>query len=197
MVGINQSPKEIFPRCLRITLSVLVLLTLVSSNAVAQSLSPDEQKSIYGDTVWYKPSAAGTACLSPNPADCDGINPPDPGDVSGNQALGKQLAADTYGWTGPEWACLYTLWKHESGWSETALNDNNGNGQMDPGPVNGVSDAYGIPQSLPPNKMAAFGEDWVTNPATQIKWGLNYISGRYNTPCSAWQLWLSRYPHWY
>jgi hypothetical protein len=34
--------------------------------------------------------------------------------------------------------------------------------------------------------MAKFGDDWKTNPATQIKWGLDYIEGRYGTPCKAW-----------
>jgi hypothetical protein len=34
--------------------------------------------------------------------------------------------------------------------------------------------------------MAKFGDDWETNPATQIKWGLDYIEGRYDTPCGAW-----------
>ena len=27
--------------------------------------------------------------------------------------------------------------------------------------------------------MASAGSDWETNPATQIKWGLGYIKGRY------------------
>ena len=30
------------------------------------------------------------------------------------------------------------------------------------------------------------GADWQTNPATQIAWGLGYISGRYGSPCGAW-----------
>jgi hypothetical protein len=34
--------------------------------------------------------------------------------------------------------------------------------------------------------MGSEGSDWKTNPATQIKWGLGYIEGRYNTPCNAW-----------
>ena len=34
--------------------------------------------------------------------------------------------------------------------------------------------------------MASVGDDWQTNPATQIKWGLGYIKGRYRTPCKAW-----------
>jgi hypothetical protein len=47
--------------------------------------------------------------------------------------------------------------------------------------------------------MASAGADWMTNPATQIKWGLNYIKGRsdYGSPSKAWDLWQSRSPHWY
>jgi hypothetical protein len=89
-----------------------------------------------------------------------------------NRELGQQMAADLYGWTGDEWACLDNLWARESGWSNTAENRSSG--------------AYGIPQALPGSKMAAFGADWQTNPATQIQWGLNYIHGRYATPCGAW-----------
>ena len=36
------------------------------------------------------------------------------------------------------------------------------------------------------NKMASAGTDWQTNPATQIKWGLTYITDTYGTPCGAW-----------
>jgi hypothetical protein len=31
-----------------------------------------------------------------------------------------------------------------------------------------------------------YGDDWEDNPATQIKWGLDYIKGRYDTPCGGW-----------
>jgi hypothetical protein len=57
------------------------------------------------------------------------------------------------------------------------------------------SGAYGIPQALPGDKMAVYGDDWQTNPTTQIKWGLNYIAGRYSTPCGAWSFWQSN--GWY
>ncbi|MGI8887650.1 MAG: hypothetical protein ACR2GB_01560 [Nocardioidaceae bacterium] len=52
--------------------------------------------------------------------------------------------------------------------------------------MNSSSGAYGIPQSLPPAKMARAGADWRTNPATQIEWGLKYIDLSYGTPCGAW-----------
>ncbi len=89
-----------------------------------------------------------------------------------NRALGQQMALDLYGWTGDQWACLDNLWMHESHWSHTSQNVSSG--------------AYGIPQALPGSKMAVYGADWQTNPATQIKWGLAYIQGRYATPCGAW-----------
>lgn len=44
---------------------------------------------------------------------------------------------------------------------------------------NSSSGAYGIPQSLPGNKMATFGADWETNPVTQIRWMIDYVNGRY------------------
>ena len=98
------------------------------------------------------------------------------GTPSANQMLGKTMAAER-GWRGRQWSCLLTLWNRESGWRSSAANP--------------TSSAYGIPQSLPGNKMAAAGSDWRTNPATQIRWGLDYIDDRYGTPCSAWAHWSS------
>ncbi|MEV2276421.1 transglycosylase SLT domain-containing protein [Nocardiopsis sp. NPDC049922] len=77
------------------------------------------------------------------------------------------------GWAASEFDdCLEPLWQKESNWNHTAQNPSSG--------------AYGIPQSLPGDKMASHGDDWRTNPATQIAWGIDYIKGRYGTPCEAW-----------
>ena len=92
--------------------------------------------------------------------------------VSENVALGQQLAS-AYGWgAGPEWACLDELWTRESGWRMVWNEQGSG--------------AYGIPQALPASKMASAGADYLTNPATQIRWGLSYISSAYGGPCAAW-----------
>lgn len=45
--------------------------------------------------------------------------------------------------------------------------------------------AGGIPQALPPQKMASAGSDWVTNPYTQFRWMEGYTYGRYGSPCQA------------
>jgi hypothetical protein len=43
--------------------------------------------------------------------------------------------------------------------------------------------------------MASIASDWRTNPATQIKWGLDYIKSRYGTPSTAWSFWQAN--GWY
>jgi hypothetical protein len=81
-----------------------------------------------------------------------------------------------YGWGTDEFSCLDSLYMHESGWNPLAENSSSG--------------AYGIPQSLPGDKMAVYGSDWQTNPTTQLEWGLAYIQDRYGSPCGAWNFWL-------
>ncbi len=87
----------------------------------------------------------------------------------------------SFGFGQDQFTCLVNLWNRESGWNSSSLNRSSG--------------AYGIPQALPGSKMASAGADWQTNPATQIKWGLGYISGRYGTPCGAWSAFQSK--GWY
>jgi hypothetical protein len=89
----------------------------------------------------------------------------------GNRAVGCALLLDA-GFPIAEFPCLNKLWNKESGWNARAENKGSG--------------AYGIPQALPGRKMSSAGSDWRTNPATQIRWGLDYIKGRYHTPCRAW-----------
>jgi len=88
---------------------------------------------------------------------------------------------DGFGWGREQYSCLVKLWDHESRSRVNAFNS--------------ASGAYGIPQALPGNKMATAGPDWLTNPETQINWGLNYIKGRYQNPCGA--LSHSDRLHWY
>lgn len=87
-----------------------------------------------------------------------------------NAAYGRELAKER-GWTGSEFDALLELFACESSWNERAGNPYSG--------------AYGIPQAWPANKMASFGEDYETNPITQLRWGLNYIAARYGTPSEA------------
>ena len=85
-----------------------------------------------------------------------------------------------YGWGPDQMQSLVNLWNRESGWRTNA------------GRVGGP---YGIPQANPGRKMASAGADWATNPATQIRWGLSYIKGRYGSPDAAWANFRAR--GWY
>lgn len=87
----------------------------------------------------------------------------------------KAIAADmivAYGWGATEMQCLDLLWEKESGWNPLAENPSSG--------------AYGIPQSWPADKLATAGDDWRTNPITQMTWGMDYIAAVYGDPCVAW-----------
>jgi hypothetical protein len=99
----------------------------------------------------------------PIPASCK--------EFKGNRATGCAMMLGA-GFSISQFPCLNKLWTKESGWNHRAKNPSSG--------------AYGIPQSYPGDKMKSAGADWRTNPATQIKWGLGYIKGRYDTPCGAW-----------
>lgn len=108
-------------------------------------------------------------------------------DGSDPKGYARQQLSDVFGLMpdpAAQFACLETLWEHESNWNHLAENPRSG--------------AYGIPQALPGDKMATAGDDWKTNPQTQIDWGLDYIKQRYGTPCEAWAFWQNQTPHhWY
>ena len=89
----------------------------------------------------------------------------------GAKKVAKSILMDEYGFTEKEYKCLNQLWTKESNWNYKARNKNSG--------------AHGIPQALPATKMNVVSTDWRTNPVTQIRWGLRYISIRYETPCKA------------
>ncbi|MEU0160373.1 transglycosylase SLT domain-containing protein [Streptomyces sp. NPDC006261] len=91
------------------------------------------------------------------------------------QAMARQMVpADQF-------QCFSNIVNHESTWNYRATNPSSG--------------AYGLMQALPGHKMSSAGADWQTNPATQIKWGLSYMDGRYGSPCGAWSFWQAN--NWY
>ncbi|MDF3141132.1 MULTISPECIES: transglycosylase SLT domain-containing protein [unclassified Streptomyces] len=91
------------------------------------------------------------------------------------QAMARQMVPSD------QFQCFSNIVDHESSWNYQAVNASSG--------------AYGLFQALPGSKMSSVGSDWQTNPATQIKWGLNYMNERYDSPCGAWSFWQAN--HWY
>lgn len=152
---------------------VLVSAMPPISSAEAEALAPAAPDS-GGQSIVVAGERTGTAGRGDytvteapkNTAPASGI--PDPGTA---QAIAYEMVM-ARGWDTNEYDCLVALWNRESHWNVYAHNPTSG--------------AYGIPQSLPGDKMATAGADWKTNPKTQITWGLGYIAGRYGTPCGAW-----------
>ncbi|MGW7019239.1 aggregation-promoting factor C-terminal-like domain-containing protein [Streptomyces decoyicus] len=95
--------------------------------------------------------------------------------IAETKAIAQQMMA------GDQFQCFSNIVDHESGWNYKAVNAGSG--------------AYGLVQALPGSKMSSAGSDWQTNPATQIKWGLNYMNERYDSPCGAWSFWQAN--SWY
>jgi hypothetical protein len=126
------------------------------------------ERSSYAAAVKPKPKPTHTAETTAQPASFTAtFVAPSAGTA---QAIAYKMVT-ARGWSDNEFSCLVALWNRESGWRVNAANP---------------SGAYGIPQALPGSKMASAGADWATNPATQIAWGLGYITSRYGTPCGAW-----------
>ncbi|MFI5845150.1 lytic transglycosylase domain-containing protein [Catenuloplanes sp. NPDC051500] len=100
----------------------------------------------------------------------DGPVPSSCASYSGHRKTGCSVMVGQ-GFAVSEFGCLDKLWTRESGWNPKAQNPS--------------TPAYGIPQANPGSKMASVADDWQTNPATQVIWGLGYIKGRYSTPCAA------------
>ena len=115
-------------------------------------------------------SSSSSSSSAPAPAVSSGGGSGD-NSPGGAQATARGMLAG-YGWGDDQFSCLVSLWNRESGWNVHAYNSGSG--------------AYGIPQALPGSKMGSAGADWQNNAATQISWGLGYISGRYGSPCGAW-----------
>ena len=101
-----------------------------------------------------------------------------------NQAMARNIITQlpfAKGWNqGQQWQDLLSLWNQESGWNSNARNP--------------TSTAYGIAQFLD-STWAPYGRK-TSDPATQIKYGLEYIRDRYpRGPVEAWQHEVSN--NWY
>lgn len=170
-----------------VSAAAIVPSTAMTSSAAADTRGADATQEVDGlaalaSVAGAREHFASEAAPPPPPPPVNvrtapAAGTPDPGTA---RAIGLELVT-AWGWGTDEFDCLAALWDRESRWDVYAFNASSG--------------AYGIPQALPGDKMAAAGADWQTNPATQITWGLSYIAGRYGHPCGAWQ--FSNNNGWY
>jgi peptidoglycan DL-endopeptidase CwlO len=73
----------------------------------------------------------------------------------------------TWGYSIDEIRCMHGTVEGESHWNARA-----GNPRY----------SYGVPQSNPGDKMAMYGDDWLTNGRTQLRWMWRYVDDNYDGP---------------
>lgn len=117
--------------------------------------------------------AAATAGMALSAAPAQAATP---ASASSAQAIAHKMIPDA-----AQFNAFSKIVERESGWNPAATNSSSG--------------AYGLVQALPASKMSSAGSDWKTNPATQIKWGLDYMNSRYGSPAKAWSFWQAN--GWY
>jgi hypothetical protein len=147
--------------------SVTFITTVIARMAlggaiVATSLAPAR---VQAATAPDRPAAHARLASSLMPADA----------TAASAARARSIARGmlrSFDWRRRQFKYLNRLWDRESGWNVFAQNP--------------FSGAYGIPQALPPGKMAAAGANWRTSARTQIRWGLGYIKEAYRSPRRAW-----------
>ena len=151
-----------------------------NSNSGNTDNSDDNKKDDSGSKTDPDPTPTPGPTPTPDPTPTPTPQPSDPSagcrlyHPSPAQAQAYAAGASAqYGWTGQNWTDLVKLWTRESSWLWYAENASSG--------------AYGIPQSLPGSKMAAFGANWRDDAAVQIDWGLSYIAQCYGSPSKAWE----------
>ena len=149
------------------------------ANALASAATPlDSAAALYGSISLASTSVGAVfssdlALVSSISASVEMARTPE-----GAKEVAEIILTEEYGFGESQFACLDSLWTRESHWNYKAHNYRSG--------------AHGIAQALPAEKMSVVGTDWRTNPVTQIRWGIRYITMRYDTPCKAWSFFKSR-----
>ncbi|WP_179382356.1 transglycosylase SLT domain-containing protein [Streptomyces sp. SA15] len=160
----------------------------IAADASAKKIAEESARKAAAKTAQEKKDAAEKAAQAARDkakalADAKAKAAKDPSDfpvfssysVSQIQSMAAQVVPSG------QFQCFSNIVDHESSWNYKAVNASSG--------------AYGLFQALPASKYSSVGSDWRTNPATQIKWGLNYMNDRYGSPCEAWTFWQAN--HWY
>lgn len=154
-------------RLTSLTAFALFLLLCVGSTPTPTALAAEPEPTTTTQPAPPPPPAPPEHCADYNAMEA-GVGHPTNQDWFNHldaRGYAQVRAACVYQWGTAEWNCLNQLWNEESSWRHNIPS--------------------GIPQAMPQSKMAAAGADWRTNPRTQVRWGLQYISDRYDRPMRA------------
>lgn len=122
------------------------------------------------------------------------------GRAAGQIGAEKQELMALAGISPEEYAAADYIIGRESGWCATKWQGQWGYcpsfyEEKYPGAESNKTLGYGLCQSTPAIKMASAGDDWRTNPVTQLKWCTSYARGRYGDWNKAYDFWINA--HWW
>jgi hypothetical protein len=118
------------------------------------------------------------------------------GRAAGQIGAERQELMAAAGISPDEYGAVDFIIGHESGWCATKWQGQWGQcpsfyEEKYPGAEASSSLGFGLCQSTPGRKMASAGDDWRTNPVTQIKWCTSYAVGRYGSWTAAYEFWAA------
>lgn len=88
-----------------------------------------------------------------------------------NRLLAYRIFTEDERFDNSDWEHLVDLFQRESSWNHQARNPK--------------STARGLPQAMGSLNPETMTDEWLNDPAAQIRWGLNYIKNRYGTVANA------------
>ncbi|HSX29598.1 MAG TPA: ubiquitin-like domain-containing protein [Candidatus Saccharimonadales bacterium] len=105
----------------------------------------------------------------------------------------KQAVMAAAGIAPSDYAYVDFIISHESGWCPTKLQGQVGYCPPYAPEVIPSGLGYGLGQATPGTKMAAYGADWKTSAATQLRWATSYSNGRYGSWGAAYNYWQAHH----
>lgn len=168
-----------------------VQTTYVSDLAYGTS-SIVQQGSPGKEVVAYESSSDGTILDPSSPIQTIVTVPPVTEIVDeGDSLSGIQGDMSLAGISPVDYSYVDFIVSHESGWCPTKWQGEIG---YCPASFSQLYDSddeigYGLCQSTPPDKMAKFGDDWQTDPITQLEWCNWYAQMKFGS-------WYNAYIHW-
>jgi resuscitation-promoting factor RpfB len=99
------------------------------------------------------------------------------------------------GISGGDYGYVDYIVSHESGWCYTKWQGESGYCPAYHGYPTAGYLGYGLCQSTPATKMASAGDDWATNPITQLRWCSGYALSAYGSWAGAYSHWVAY--HWW
>lgn len=167
----------------------------VQDNTLAYGTSAVRQQGAVGKkAVTYQVNTVNGIEVSRTPIQETVIQPPVPQVVvMGTNLSGIKGDMALAGISPDEYQYADFIISNESGWCPTKWQGEYGGCPAYHGTPSSSYTGYGLCQATPGYKMSSEGDDWATNPVTQLRWCSGYARSRYGSWYGAYEHWVSHH----